>query len=98
MNNCSKVVLLILSVLLVEPDFGRGQQPQAQTLESLVATAQQAQAAHDYAAAEKAYRQAVRIKPNMPELWANLGLMQQETGNIALAIPSFQQANHLNPS
>ena len=98
MNNCSKVVVLILLVLLVEPVFGRGQQPPAQTLESLVATAQQAQAAHDYAAAEKAYRQAVRIKPNMPELWANLGLMQQETGDIALAIPSFQQANHLNPS
>jgi tetratricopeptide (TPR) repeat protein len=34
----------------------------------------------------------------MPELWANLGLMQQETGDIASAIPSFQQANHLNPS
>jgi tetratricopeptide (TPR) repeat protein len=34
----------------------------------------------------------------MPELWANLGLMQQEAGEIASAIPSFQQANHLNPS
>ncbi len=34
----------------------------------------------------------------MPELWANLGLMQQEAGDIASAVPSFQQANHLNPS
>jgi tetratricopeptide (TPR) repeat protein len=85
-------------VLLVKPVAGFGQQPAAPTLESLVAAAQQAQAANNYAAAEKAYRQAVRIEPNMPELWANLGLMQQEAGEIASAIPSFQQANHLNPS
>jgi tetratricopeptide (TPR) repeat protein len=84
-------------VLLVKPVVGLGQQP-APTLESLLAAAQQAQAAHDYAAAEKAYQQVVRIEPSMPELWANLGLMQQEAGDIASAIPSFQQANHLNPS
>lgn len=34
----------------------------------------------------------------MPELWANLGLMQQQAGDIASAILSFLQANHLNPS
>jgi len=34
----------------------------------------------------------------MPELWANLGLMQQQAGDIASAVPSFQRANHLNPS
>jgi tetratricopeptide (TPR) repeat protein len=85
-------------VLLVESVFGFGQQPPASRLESLVAEAQQAQAAHDYAAAEKAYKQALRIEPSMPELWANLGLMQQEAGDITSAIPSFQQANHLNPS
>ena len=84
--------------LLTKPVFGLGQQPSAPTLESLVTVAQHAQAVHDYAAAEKAYKQAVRIEPNMPELWANLGLMQQEAGEIASAIPSFQQAYHLNPS
>lgn len=91
-------MLVILLALLVKPLPGLGQQAAGPTLESLVATAQQAQAAQDYAAAEKAYKQAVRIEPNMPELWANLGLMQQEVGDIASAIPSFQQANHLNPS
>ena len=85
-------------VLLAESVFGFGQQAPASRLESLVAEAQQAQAAHDYAAAEKAYKQALRIEPSMPELWANLGLMQQEAGDIASAVPSFQQANHLNPS
>jgi len=84
-------------VLLAESVFGFGQQPTPR-LESLVAEAQQAQASRDYGAAEKAYRQAVKIEPNMPELWANLGLMQQEAGDMASAIPSFQQANRLNPS
>lgn len=98
MNNCFKLIPVILLAVLVKPLPGLGQQPAGSTLESLVAVAQQAQAVQDYAAAEKAYKQAVRIEPNMPELWANLGLMQQEAGEIASAIPSFQQANHLNPS
>jgi tetratricopeptide (TPR) repeat protein len=97
-NNRFKSIFLILLVLLVKPLPGPGQQAPTPTLESLVAAARQAEAAHDYAAAATAYRQAVRIEPNMPELWANLGLMQQEAGDIASAIPSFQQANHLNPS
>jgi tetratricopeptide (TPR) repeat protein len=90
--------LPILLALLFKPMPGLGQQPAAPTLESLVAEARQAQGVHDYAAAEKAYQQAVKIEPNMAELWSNLGLMQQETGDIASAIPSFQQANRLNPS
>jgi tetratricopeptide (TPR) repeat protein len=97
-NNCFKLGLVIQLALLVKPLPGLGQQAAAPTFESLVAAAQQAQAANDYAAAEKAYRQAVRIEPNMSELWANLGLMQQEAGNIVSAIPSFHEANHLNPS
>jgi len=90
--------LPILLALLFKPMPGLGQQPAAPTLESLVAEARQAQGVHDYAAAEKAYQQAVKIEPNMAELWSNLGLMQQETGDISSAIPSFQQANRLNPS
>ena len=85
-------------VLLAESVFGFGQRSPASRLESLIAEAQQAQAEHDYAAAERAYKQAIRIEPSMPELWANLGLMQQEAGDVAAAVPSFQQANHLNPS
>src|ERR1700730_6077464 len=85
-------------VLLAESVLGFGQQPPASRLETLVAEAQQAQAAHDYGAAGKAYKQALQIEPSMPELWANLGLMQQEAGDIASAVSSFQRANHLNPS
>ena len=98
MNNCSKLVLLTVLALLANPVFGFGQRAPSPTLESLVAAAQQAQADNDYAKAVNAYKQAVRIDPGMPELWANLGLMQQQAGDMPEAILSFQQANHLNPA
>jgi tetratricopeptide (TPR) repeat protein len=94
-NNCLKLLFL---ALLTKPVTGFGQQAQPSRLESLVAAAQQAQAAHDYTTAEHSYMQAIKIQPNMPELWANLGLMQQEAGEISPAILSFRQADRLNPS
>jgi tetratricopeptide (TPR) repeat protein len=96
-NNRFKLAFLILLALLAKPANGLGQQQPASSLESLVAAAQQAQAAHDYATAVTEYKQAVRIEPKMPELWANLGLMQQQAGDIAAAILSFRQSNLLNP-
>jgi tetratricopeptide (TPR) repeat protein len=104
-NNSFKFVLL---VLLVKPLNGLGQQEPASAfepsgfepsrLESLVAAAQKAQAVSDYAAAASDYKQAVKLRPDMPELWANLGLMQHESKDVSGAIASFQQANRLNPS
>ncbi len=95
MNNLCKLLLLIL---LAEPLHGLGQQAPASKLEALLATAQQAQASHDYSAAGNAYKEAVKIEPNMAELWANLGLMEQNAGDLSSAIISLKQANHLNPS
>ncbi len=95
MNNCFKLLLL---VLLVKPIPGLGQQQPASRLESLVAAAQQAQAANDFAAAVNDYKQAVRIQPDMPELWANLGLMEQQAGDTSGAMQSLLQANRLNQS
>jgi tetratricopeptide (TPR) repeat protein len=97
-NNGFKLLLLILVSLLAKPDLGFSRQAPAAGFDSLVAAAEQAQATGDYATAASDYRQAVRIRPDMPELWANLGLMQQETGNIPAALESFQNANRLDPS
>jgi tetratricopeptide (TPR) repeat protein len=92
--NLSKLLL----VLLAGSINGFGQQTPTPRLESLLAEAQQAQAAGDYAAAANDYKQAVRIEPNMAQLWANLGLMQHECGDIGGAIESFQYARRLDPS
>ncbi len=103
MAHCTKLLLVLLAVSL----SGFGRQPQAlsqastpisEQLEPLLAQARQAQAAGNYAAAAKAYRKAVELSPEVPELWANLGLMQQETGNFSAASGSFAQAYRLNPS
>ncbi|MGC2163478.1 MAG: tetratricopeptide repeat protein [Silvibacterium sp.] len=87
---------LLLFLLLAGHSFG--QQDQSANLASLLAAAQQAQAANNFAAAEADYRQAVKLRPDIPELWANLGLMQRETGQSSEAIRSFQQALRLKPS
>src|SRR5271156_144341 len=77
----NKRVQLLWLILLVKLVPGFGQQP-ASRFESLVASAQQAQAANDYAAAANDYAQAVKIRADIPELWANLGLMEQEVGDL----------------
>jgi tetratricopeptide (TPR) repeat protein len=52
----------------------------------------------DFKTAAEDFRQAVKIHPETPELWANLGLMEHESGDYAEAIRSLQQAIRLKPS
>jgi tetratricopeptide (TPR) repeat protein len=89
---------LILLVLLLLAGRSFGQQDQSSELASLLAAAQQAQTANDFAAAAADYKQAVQLRPDIPELRANLGLMQHQAGDYPEAIRSFQQALWLKPS
>ena len=95
MNICLKLLLLLL---LAIPARGFGQQEQSEELASLLAVAQQAQAGKDYAAAADAYQKAVKLRSDIPELWANLGLMQNATGSYRDAIESFRRATLLKPA
>lgn len=74
------------------------QADKTQNLESLLSAATQAQARSDFSAAAECYRQAVKLSPNTPELWANLGLMEDQTGKAPEAIKSFSEAARLNGS
>ena len=85
---------LVLLLLLADNGFGQ-QEP---SLPSILADAQKAQSANDYATAAADYKEAVKIRRDVPELWANLGLMQHETGDYASAIESFREANRIQPS
>lgn len=69
-----------------------------QTLESLLAAAHDAQSRRDFNAAAEYYRKAIEFEPSVPELWANLGLMEHEAGKISEAMTSFQHAARLKPS
>jgi len=95
-SNLFLSVLLATLTLLTRPEVGLGQQAADSTFAALITTAQQAQAARNYPAAADAYKQALRLKPNMAELWANLGLMKQQTGDISEAISCLQHANRLD--
>jgi tetratricopeptide (TPR) repeat protein len=73
-------------------------QDRDQTIQSLLAEARDAQSRRDFSQAAEAYRKAVALEPSVPELWANLGLMDHESGMSAEAIQSFKRAIRLNPS
>ncbi len=66
--------------------------------ESLLASAQQAQAGSDFEAAAGFYRQAIAFHPEIAEIRANLGLMYYQTGRDEQAADAFRQAIRLNPS
>ena len=65
--------------------------------ESLLASAQQAQASGEFQAAAEFYRKAVTVRPDVAELRANLGLMYYQTGKDEQAIGAFRQAIRLKP-
>jgi tetratricopeptide (TPR) repeat protein len=87
----------ICPALVLWPVLGAAVPQQPADIESLLASAHQAQARGDFAAAAGFYRTAVTLQPDLAELRANLGLMDYQTGNNEEAIASFQQAIRLNP-
>ena len=83
-------------VLCLQSGWLLSQQPDR--FESLLASAQQAQARSDFQSAARFYQQAVAIHPEIPELRANLGLMYYQTGNDQQAASAFREAIRLKPS
>jgi tetratricopeptide (TPR) repeat protein len=75
-----------------------GAQEPAQTLQPLLADGQAAQSRGDFHAAADAYRRATKLEPSIPQLWANLGLMDHQLGNSSEAIESFKKAAQLDSS
>ena len=68
-----------------------------QKLEDLSSQAQLAQQRGDYASAAQAYKALAELRPDVPEIWANLGLMHQFLGNYSQADRDFQTALQKNP-
>jgi tetratricopeptide (TPR) repeat protein len=95
-GNCMKYLAAILLALLAVPVLPAQPPDEGDQLDNLLAQARVAQAKDDFVTAEQAYRQAVRLRPDIPELWANLGLMQHQTGEKTSAMVSFRKALALN--
>src|SRR5258707_2329566 len=65
--------------------------------ESHLADAVNAQSSGNIPAAIVAYQNALAIRRDTPEVWANLGLMQHQAGDHAGALTSFKTAYQLQP-
>ena len=92
--------LLLCSYLFVlygPPCLGQYAPADAATLEELTSAAETAQQRGDYAAAAKAYQALVERRPDMAELWANLGLMHEFIGNYVEADHELQVALRKDP-
>jgi len=72
-------------------------EPPQQALQTFLADAAAAQSRGDFSSAAESYRKATEVDPAVPELWANLGLMEYQIGKSRDAIQSFKRAIRLNP-
>jgi len=90
-----RTVVVCCSIFIALNGEAFSQQPSE--FESLLASAQQAQARGDFDAAAEFYRKAASVRPEIAELQANLGLMYYQTGKDEQAIDAFLQAIRLKP-
>jgi tetratricopeptide (TPR) repeat protein len=68
------------------------------TFDSYLADAVKAQSAGDISGAITSYERALAIRRDVPQVWANLGLMQYQAGDHARALSSFSTAHQLGPA
>jgi tetratricopeptide (TPR) repeat protein len=65
--------------------------------DSYLADAVKAQSSGNISAAIVSYQNALAIRRDVPQVWANLGLMQHQAGDHAAALASFTTAYQLQP-
>ena len=90
-RNDQFAVYLLSFLLCVGKAFGQT------NYESRLAEAVNAQSAGNIPGAIASYQSALTIKRDVPEVWANLGLMQHQAGDFAGALSSFKTAYRLQP-
>jgi len=91
-----RVLFTIVLIALAASTLAVAQPDRDARFESLLADAREAQARSDFSGAAASYRQAVAIRPDIPELWSNLGLMQHQSGDYSQAAEAFRTALRLN--
>ena len=96
MGTIRVVAVVCCCLLYVLVGIASPQQPDP--FESLLASAQDAQARGDFESAAQFYSQAVKVRPQIAELRANLGLMYYQLGKDEKAIEAFRQAIGLKPT
>jgi tetratricopeptide (TPR) repeat protein len=90
-RSVTRLLFVILFLLPLNCGFGQSD------FDSHLAEAVRAQSAGDVSAAILAYQSALTLRRDVPEVWANLGLMQHQAGDRAGALQSFKVAHQLQP-
>jgi tetratricopeptide (TPR) repeat protein len=83
---CLLSLLLLVGVASAQTEY-----------ESYLADAINAQSLGNISAAMNYYQKALAVRHDVPEVWANLGLMQHQAGDHAGALSSFKTAYQLQP-
>jgi tetratricopeptide (TPR) repeat protein len=89
-------VRIAFTIALAASTLAVAQPDRDARFESLLAEARNAQARSDFLGAAASYRQAAAIRPDIAELWSNLGLMQHQSGDHSQAAEAFRTALRLN--
>jgi tetratricopeptide (TPR) repeat protein len=93
-----KLVLAYACVLLASCQSCLSQSlPESASVEELYSTAQAAQQRGDYVTAAKAYQVLTERRPDVAEIWANLGVMYEYMGNYSKADYEFRIALQKKP-
>jgi len=92
-------ILVLFCFAAIATAGGGGQAPSSRqaVFEAHLEAARKAEAAQDFATAEKHYEQLVKLGAG-PELWQRLGLVRHLQNNFAAAIRAFEKAVELNPN
>ena len=90
---------IVLGAILLVPVFSGAQNnsPADERLAEIFSQAQAAQQQGDYRTAAHCYEEIVKLRPDIPEAWANLGLMHQFVQEYPQADRAFQTALGKNP-
>lgn len=96
-----RVLIFIISILMSAPGTAIAlsqQAPDTDTrLEQLYSQAQEAQSRGDYRDAAEKYAEILKLRPDLAEVRANLGLMHHLLGEYAKAIQNFEAALRAKP-
>lgn len=90
-------VILIAASLYGAAQRSAGDSSNSPEVESHLAAAQEAQNRKDYATAEREYRAALSLAPDVPQAYLNLGLIYQLQDRRPEAMEMFQKALQLDP-
>jgi tetratricopeptide (TPR) repeat protein len=88
-------ILLLLNAVPQRPANSVGTQPSG--VREKFAQAQQALVAKDFAAAERAFRDVIKLDPRSAAAYSNLGVVYLRTNRISSAIQSLKAAQKLAP-